>query len=154
MPRPKKDVNAAFALVAKVCVRCGVERPISEFYRSKRNKSGYYPYCKSCNSALNKKWRKSHKKLCGVYSKRNTDKRTKIWKEYKRGLKCIKCGESHSACLDFHHRNPDEKQFDIGGAFWEKSIERVINEITKCDVLCANCHRKLHYNLKNEGDRK
>jgi hypothetical protein len=70
-----------------------------------------------------------------------------VWlREYKRTLACGMCRENHPACLDFHHRDPTQKDFRIsalGCMGWSK--ERVLAEIAKCDVLCANCHRKLHY---------
>lgn len=68
------------------------------------------------------------------------------FKELKSTLSCQNCGENHPACLDFHHRNPEEKDFIVAtmvGGTWGK--KRILEEISKCDVLCANCHRKLHY---------
>ena len=132
----------------KVCYKCFKDKPLYEFYISKRNKDGYYSYCRACDSITNKEWRKSNKELCRIYSKKDSDKKRKLCIDCKKGLKCIECGENHPSCLVFHYRNPDEKDFDIGGSFYEKSVERVMSEIAKCDVLCANCHRKLHYNLK------
>lgn len=66
--------------------------------------------------------------------------------EYKSRLKCKKCSECHPACLDFHHRDNAEKELNVGKAVdkgWCK--ERILKEIAKCDVLCSNCHRKLHW---------
>lgn len=68
------------------------------------------------------------------------------FKDYKKGLSCIVCGENHPACIDFHHKDKKTKdrpvcilvQCGVGK-------ERIIKEIEKCDVLCANCHRKIHY---------
>ena len=68
------------------------------------------------------------------------------FKEIKNTLSCIFCGENHPATLDFHHRNPEEKDILLARVTsngWSK--ERILKEIEKCDVLCANCHRKLHY---------
>lgn len=65
--------------------------------------------------------------------------------EVKAGMSCVRCGEDDPACLDFHHRDPAAKELHIGrvaGAGW--SLARIKAEIEKCDVLCANCHRKLH----------
>jgi transcription elongation factor Elf1 len=65
--------------------------------------------------------------------------------EYKKNLACEKCGENHIACLDFHHRDASQKDFSVGSIKefgWGR--ERVLNEIEKCMVVCANCHRKLH----------
>ena len=66
---------------------------------------------------------------------------------FKTALKCLRCPENHPACLDFHHRNPNEKDISISNAVangWSKL--RILKEIDKCDVLCANCHRKHHFN--------
>lgn len=59
---------------------------------------------------------------------------------------CIHCGETHPACLDFHHRNPKEKSFRlVANQIGNRSLKSIEREIAKCDVLCANCHRKHHY---------
>ena len=60
---------------------------------------------------------------------------------------CIRCGEKHIACLDFHHRDPTEKDLEVANL--STSRARLLTEIAKCDVLCANCHRKLHWELNN-----
>ena len=61
----------------------------------------------------------------------------------KRLSKC-KCGESRHWILDFHHR--ENKEFDISKAASKGySLEKIKKEIRKCDILCSNCHRDLHY---------
>lgn len=54
---------------------------------------------------------------------------------------CIVCGEKEICCLDFHHIH--DKEFEVSTGT-EVSLDRLIAEINKCVVLCANCHRKLH----------
>jgi hypothetical protein len=44
--------------------------------------------------------------------------------------------------LEFHHLDPNEKDFSIGGKSW--SLERLKKEVDKCILICANCHRELH----------
>ncbi len=63
--------------------------------------------------------------------------------EYLGGV-CVDCGiQTLPAVYDFHHRNPDEKSFDIATRRnW--SFERLVAELDKCDLLCANCHRIRH----------
>lgn len=60
---------------------------------------------------------------------------------------CQACSERHPACLDFHHRDPSQKELEVSKIVhlhgWSK--ERIEAEIAKCDILCANCHRKLHW---------
>lgn len=71
------------------------------------------------------------------------------WREFKSSLSCSRCGENHPATLDFHHSDPSEKEFDIHSAVsrgWGK--QRILDEIERCEVLCANCHRKHHWEEK------
>jgi transcription elongation factor Elf1 len=70
--------------------------------------------------------------------------------DYKSNLECTKCGESHPACLTFHHTGDEEKTDDVSAMVGRGyAIERIQEEIDKCIVLCANCHNKLHYELRN-----
>ena len=67
-------------------------------------------------------------------------------------LKCQKCGESKEYVLDFHHLNPDEKETTIARMTSNKyRIDKVLDEIRKCIVLCSNCHREFHYLEENYG---
>lgn len=59
---------------------------------------------------------------------------------------CADCGESDPVVLDFHHRDPSQKLFNIGTARG-KSVPKVVAEIAKCDVVCANCHRRREANM-------
>ncbi len=69
-----------------------------------------------------------------------------LWfKEYKTSLSCERCGESHPACLDFHHVDPGEKKFSVSNHHERPSLEALKAEIAKCCVLCSNCHRKEHW---------
>ena len=59
---------------------------------------------------------------------------------------CMKCGYNKCiAALDFHHPNNTSKRYDISdhlNGSWE-NVDKT--EILKCKLLCANCHRELHY---------
>lgn len=62
------------------------------------------------------------------------------------GGKCNKCGGSfHPAVYEFHHRNPQEKDRDPSKML-QLSWTRLQEELDKCDLLCANCHRMEHHN--------
>jgi hypothetical protein len=56
---------------------------------------------------------------------------------------CKVCGEKDPRCLDFHHRIPVTKTFQIA-TDTHKTWGIVLSEVEKCDVLCSNCHRKTH----------
>lgn len=64
----------------------------------------------------------------------------------KSGLRCERCGFSHPAALDFHHRDPKQKVMGIAQMVnQDYSRETILAEIEKCEVICANCHRIEHY---------
>jgi predicted HNH restriction endonuclease len=137
---------------SKLCKSCNTEKPLTiEFWhKSKRKKDGWEYNCKECvkkrtlaNYYANKeKWNKTTRK--------NKAKQRQRINEYKDTLSCSKCNESRNWLLDFHHPDPNEKEFQIsqGERYgWEK----VKKEIDKCIPLCSNCHRDFHYQEKQTG---
>lgn len=90
-----------------------------------------------------------------VWSKTNKDKRNAAnnrwrhqqaerFREFKKTLKCARCPEADWVCLDFHHLDPAEKDEAVSKLAERVSWERLMEEVKKCIVLCANCHRKEH----------
>ena len=64
---------------------------------------------------------------------------------------CLHCGITDKRVLTFHHRNPKEKSFNIGdcaGHMW--SLEKLQAEVSKCDILCSNCHLIVEDELRNK----
>ena len=116
----------------KVCKKCKVEKSFSEYYKHKqKGKNGqvwpyYDPYCKVCRRDYQKERVQKIKEQCV---------------EYKGGA-CQHCGIVDHACVyDFHHI--EGKDFSIGKRK-NLSFERLKSELDKCELLCANCHRKVH----------
>lgn len=73
--------------------------------------------------------------------------------KYKSTLQCIYCGESHPACLEFHHRDPSNKVGNISEMIPNGySLDSIMKEIEKCDVLCSNCHAKKEFEKRQNGD--
>ena len=94
----------------------------------KRSKENTYR-CKKCA-------------VVAVQKRRHKVKQMSI--DYKGG-QCSNCG--YDKCinaLEFHHVNPDTKNFGIGSKGYTRSWEIVKKELDKCIILCANCHRELH----------
>ncbi len=82
------------------------------------------------------------------YLKKAVIRRRKIIREmavkYKGG-QCANCG--YKKCiqvLEFHHLNPNKKDFGISAKGYARSWEKVKKELDKCIILCANCHREIH----------
>jgi hypothetical protein len=56
---------------------------------------------------------------------------------------CVDCGEADPIVLEFDHRDPTSKEFTVFAGHGSRySFKRVVAEINKCDVRCANCHRR------------
>ena len=76
-----------------------------------------------------------------------TARRKKLKKmaiEYKGG-KCIFCGyDKCNDALDFHHLDLKEKEFGLSVRGLTRSWEKIKEELDKCILVCANCHRELH----------
>ena len=67
--------------------------------------------------------------------------------------KCAYCGlEDNAVLYDFHHLNPEEKEFGIGSASTTRSREAYLREAKKCVLLCSNCHRRIENGLITNND--
>ena len=115
-----------------ICTECNKEKTTDNFYIS-GNK--IHHVCKDCVR------KKEKQKYYTRQEKLN---------ELKRNLSCKKCGEDRFYLLDFHHLNPEEKDYCISDNPHAK-IETLQEEINKCIVLCSNCHREFHYINKKYG---
>lgn len=96
----------------------------------------------------NKVYRRHKCRFCYRKTKKNLiEKRRKWIDDYKRSKWCSHCGVSDYRVIDFHHQDGEKKEFSIAVAHAEGySLERIKKEIEKCILLCANCHRIVHYN--------
>lgn len=66
------------------------------------------------------------------------------------GNKCACCGNTfNDCCYDLHHINPEEKEFEVGQKNYNgaKSWLKIRDELKKCNLVCANCHRLIHAGL-------
>lgn len=71
---------------------------------------------------------------------------------------CSRCSEKDPVCLEMHHRERDDKEIEVSririGPRTGWTEEKVKEEIAKCDILCANCHKKEHRDRLTGGWRK
>ena len=85
------------------------------------------------------------KKQVAVLNKKKRIELRQMIFDYKASKGCNRCPENDARCLDFHHIG-DDKEFTIGNILRNKLCwESILKEIEKCEVICANCHRKEHY---------
>lgn len=129
----------------KLCSGCSKELPLTvEFFRTNKAKhDGFQSQCIQCRAAYNKLHYQKNKQ---VYVDRAIQNRKEIRKTYKaiKALqRCIVCGESDPVCIDFHHRDSSQKEYEVS-RMTAISVKRLKQEISKCVPLCSNCHRKFH----------
>lgn len=90
----------------------------------------------------------AHKKEIASYVKDKYERRKKAINEYKLRKSCLICGYNKcSSALDFHHKNPKEKERIISSMIASCSWKKILEEIKKCIVLCANHHREFEEGL-------
>lgn len=81
------------------------------------------------------------------YRQKATEQRIRVLtfvENIKKNNKCTICGIDDFRCLQFHHPNPKKKEFEVAVLARQGSMKKLVQEIEKCIILCANCHRKLH----------
>jgi hypothetical protein len=128
----------------KICAKCKEEKPLSEFSLHRKGKP--QPYCKPCNREYNRQHYVNNKesyledaKLRRLKMRRRA--LTFVMEHAKGG--CEECGETDFRCLEFDHVDRSTKSFEIGQAVSNgASNKKLLEEIKKCRVLCANCHKK------------
>ena len=128
----------------KTCTRCKKTKPFESFCKKTKSKDGHQPSCKECmavsyNQSRNKK--KDHYINVAKNRRGEIQKQVSEWKS-KHG--CTICKETFGPCLELHHTDPKQKEGDPS-AFANQSFEAFMIEAAKCVILCANCHRKVHF---------
>jgi hypothetical protein len=126
------------------CARCGEDKPVSEFGWKNKERTRLHSYCKPCVRA-NSKAHYAANKTRYLAKARRRDRRERTYRtyllvEYFKSHPCVDCGETDPLVLEFDHRGG--KEFSIGHDIAWRPWAEVVNEIEKCDVRCANCHRR------------
>ena len=115
-----------------ICAECGVIITVENGYQRK-NRNRFHSYCKDCISLRDSRKRLDFKNAALNY----------------KGSSCTKCGYIKNVkALEFHHVDPSKKEIQpsrLSNKPWEYARQ----ELDKCVVLCANCHREEHHRLDN-----
>jgi len=115
--------------VEKRCIACGETKPYEAFGKRSQRKDGLQGRCRDCVSDYQRFYRQQ--KAVAVY-------------DYLCTHPCVDCGESDPVVLDFDHvrgrKVTHVKRLVSSGHI---SLRRIFEEIAKCEVRCANCHRRV-----------
>lgn len=114
----------------RICYKCKIEKPESDFYKSSHTNGGLSSYCKKCHN----KWTMDRKR---IYKERLVEKF---------GNKCEKCGyDKCIGALEFHHVDPSTKDLNFKDIMRNASFEKMEKAVDGCILLCSNCHKEIHY---------
>jgi len=131
----------------KICTKCKIEKNENEFH--KRTKNRRHSICKECKKNYDKYWygkNINRRNKLKHNAKERLIRNKNFIRNYKISIGCQICGYNKSYnALEFHHKNDDDKKYNIS-LMKTLSIKTIENEIKKCMIVCANCHREIHEN--------
>jgi hypothetical protein len=126
------------------CARCGEVKPLSDFNWRRIAVGERDTYCRPCRSAYGKEhYLANRERYIDLEAKRKrarAQKRMRYLLEYFLLHPCADCGEADPLVLEFDHLR--DKSFAIGAGLPDRNWESILREIEKCQVVCANCHRR------------
>lgn len=122
----------------KRCSGCNSTLPLAEFNRNRQAADGRQAYCRACFAAWHQRNKAAHNAQIHARNKRVAAVIQKRLLAYLREHPCVDCGERDVLVLEFDHLR--DKTHNIAYLIRCGSWERVLAEIAKCEVVCANCH--------------
>ena len=129
----------------KKCYKCVETKDLSEFHKNKRQKDGYQNYCKGCAKVRNRDYylstpeKNTQRQAFRVAVKLAAQQF--VW-DYLTEHPCVGCPEVDPVVLEFDHVRGVKKFSISAGVSQGLSVKTISEEIEKCEVKCANCHRR------------
>jgi hypothetical protein len=130
-----------------ICSHCKVDKPETDFPFDNKTQGTRNYACRVCRNQWKKSWYERNKEKHKQGVAKNANRYRKMSHQfilaYLSAHPCVLCGETDPIVLEFHHRDRKTKRNNVGRMYGHGvshlSIEK---EIAKCDVLCANCHKR------------
>ena len=126
------------------CYRCGALKPAKEFAWRRKARNQRDSFCRPCRAAYHREHYLANKQRyvdqARAQKRRLALERTKFLIDFFKTHVCVDCGEGDPVVLEFDHLR--DKSFDIAQALPYRSWQSILAEIAKCEVVCANCHRR------------
>jgi hypothetical protein len=141
----------------KRCPLCGLDKPLSGFSRNVCRRDGVQSCTECRREYLKRHYARNIAKYRAAANVRHELRRAAI-RQIIREAKdrpCSDCGSEYPTyVMDFDHRDRKEKHFSIGRDALSGLISDAVlrDEISKCDVVCSNCHRvRTHGRMRKLG---
>lgn len=130
----------------KLCTICKHVKPLTEFNKNKGRQDGLQTHCRQCSKKKSRKYyhanREKHKQITIARKHQVIKECQQYTYDYLLFHSCVDCGENDPIVLEFDHVRGKKRNaicFMIGRGCSLTSIKK---EIEKCEVRCANCHRR------------
>lgn len=153
-----KELNKSLTTVRYWTKKHGIKSNHKNFKESEIKNYGEYRFCPRCkeNCPTENFYSRRGKKNSSVYCKKCTSDQTlermrsfKIKMVEYKGNSCSMCGyDKYIGALEFHHLDPSEKDFNISHLKSYRFNEVVKKELDKCILVCSNCHREIHGEIR------
>jgi hypothetical protein len=142
-PPPYHQAMSDF-LGSRRCGKCQKTKPLTEFAWRRKSKGQFDNYCRPCRAIYKREHYRNNKQryIANAASRRRRilDERTRFLVDFLKDHPCVDCGENDVIVLEFDHLI--DKSFAVAYGIRNCNWESVLVEIAKCDVVCANCHRR------------
>lgn len=139
----------------KRCSICKLEKSLDRFYRRAVSLDGLQAHCKDCDKIRSRQVYQRHaeeiKAKAAIGKERLRQRNYAFLNEYRSSHPCVDCGESDPEVLDFDHVRGVKIRSVFEMACAATSIKRLVEEIEKCEMRCANCHRRITRKREQEA---
>lgn len=125
----------------KICSKCEKELELDKFSFKQKAKGTRRADCKDCFSKLTKKHYSNNKSSYLEYGRRRREKAKEFICNYLSDKKCIDCDNSDIRVLEFDHIKTNKFSNIADMVRQAYSDNKILEEIKKCEIVCANCHR-------------
>lgn len=125
---------------AKRCSKCRELKPRAEFNQLRKASDGLQSYCRECNKAYHYLHWDQHMIQIRARRVRTRQEAREFVVGYLQEHPCVDCGETDVVVLEFDHLR--DKASNVSNLIGSGQLKRVKQEIAKCEVVCANCHRR------------
>ena len=125
----------------KLCSTC--KQPNKKFHKDASNPDGLQYQCADCRKTADALRYENNKERILAQNQLNRQRARTFVQGYLLAHPCIDCGEPDPLFLEFDHRVPADKLFNIANMVHSGySVKKITQEIAKCDIRCVKCHRK------------
>jgi len=120
------------------CSMCGLWKPQTDFHNSRR---GQFTYCRECRRAYDRRYYHERGRAARMERGRAHREAARAWMDALKDMPCTDCGQMYPAWVMHWDHLPNYEKFDdISSMVGSQRRTLVLDELKKCELVCANCH--------------